>query len=342
MSAVIPGIRQRSTDSPWGCLNLMDFRGGSIDTSKVSVPTIDNIDERKPSYNFSLYQPGDGSERDLDRIPQRYLSMLKGNRPAALAALNATLKWRQEHRIDTILQEPHANFDIYKAASVHYFLGRDATGHVVFLQRPALDSRALFRLAKRNHCLNVPEMILHYAYVMEYLWNVLDPPTPCSSNNKSDGSIRSVTTIIDLTGIDLSILRQRELLGFVKQFVLMTTTHYPQRAYKTLIVNAPPWFQQVYRMIAPLLRENTKAKIEILRRQSQHQVDVLRQVLGDDLMQYLPPELLVTDQVYHQVRSIDGNRNHARSVVIPPMETQFREFVLARLQEAGMEMNSLV
>jgi CRAL/TRIO domain len=341
ISPVISVPARRSTDGSWGCVSWegLLLRGGASESSTVAAPAIDDISEKLP-YHFSLYQPGDGSDGDPDRIPQRYLSMQKGNRPAAMAALNATLNWRQTNSIDTLLQQPHANFDIFKAVSAHFFLGRDATGHVAFLQRPALDSGALLRLAKTNPCLNIQEMLLHFAYVLEYLWNVLDPPD-IKSNESSDNNIRSMTSIIDLTGLDLSIIRQRELLGFVKQFVLMTSTHYPQRSYKTLVVNAPSWFQQIYRIISPLLRESTKEKILILRR-SHHQVEVLREVLGEDLLQYLPPELLTTEHDLGKQGLNDELANQpGAALVSPPMEQELRAFVRARLQEAGIEMNSL-
>jgi CRAL/TRIO domain len=339
ISPVIHSTSRRSTYGPCGCASFEGFsiRGGASESSNVSAPSSNGIINEKQPFHFSLYQPGDGSDDDPDRIPKRYLSMQKGNRPAAMAALNATLNWRQRDNIDTLLQRPHANFDIYKAVSAHFFLGRDATGHVALLQRPALDSGALLRLAKTNPCLNIQEMVLHYAYVLEYLWNVLDPPDP----NNGDNNIRSMTSIIDLTGLDLSIMRQRELLSFVKQFVRMTSTHYPQRSYKTLVVNAPSWFQQIYRIISPLLRESTKEKILILRR-SHHQVEVLREVLGGDMLQYLPPDLLTTDHDLYQQSSNNGHDNASGAThASPPMEQELRAFVHARLQEAGVEMNSL-
>ena len=85
-----------------------------------------------------------------------------------------------------------------------------------------------------------------------------------------------MTSVIDLTGLEFSILRRhRKLVSFVKQFVSMMSTHYPQRSYKTLILNAPAWFGMLYKFIAPMLRESTKEKVQILSNGPQ-QVEVLR------------------------------------------------------------------
>ncbi|CAB9518106.1 SEC14 cytosolic factor [Seminavis robusta] len=313
--------------------NALLIHGGGVsenDNKELSaLVNTTSLTTTKP-YHFSLYQPGDGSENDPDKIPKRFLSMQKGNRVAAKAALQATLQWRKEHDIGTILQRPRPNFDIYKSMLVHVFLGRDTAGKVVFLQRPALGSGVrLLELAEKNE-IPLPEMVLEYAFMMEYLFNVLDPPTP---DNNHD--IRTLTTVIDMTGLTFSMLRHRNLLSFVKEFVVMQSVHYPQRAYKTLLVNAPSWFEKLYQFFTPMLRESTKAKIEILGRGSpERQKQVLTEVLGEDLLQYLPDDMLGS--------SDDEESQESTTVPVSPMEQELREFVLARLQEEGMEMNVLV
>ena len=41
----------------------------------------------------------------------------------------------------------------------------------------------------------------------------------------------------------------------------MIDAHYPTRAYKTYMVNAPGWFNTAYKIISPIMRETTKEKI---------------------------------------------------------------------------------
>lgn len=296
------------------------------DDSNVSSETEQDDNQL---YKFSLYQSGDGSEEDPDGIPRRFLNMSKGNRAVAQAALKATLQWRQEHDVDTILANPHANYDICKSITLHSFLGRDATGHIAFFQRPALNSGEHLAMAHKHNITN-NDLVLHYVYVLEYCWNVLDPPT----SNES----RVMTSIIDLTGLDLSLLRKKELIGFVQQFVSMMSTHYPQRAYKTLILNAPSWFGMLYKLISPMLRESTKAKVQILS-QGNKQLSVLKEALGEDCLKYLPPELLETDKKkYKELLKASKDKPLPAS----PLEQGLREFCCARLDEAGVGMKPIL
>jgi hypothetical protein len=103
--------------------------------------------EQEEELTFSLFQPGDGSEQDPDGIPTRYLQMQLNHRDKAKAAVEATLKWRDENDINTLLSRPHPKFEICKAVFPHFFVGRDTEGHVVFLQRPALID---LQMAKKN------------------------------------------------------------------------------------------------------------------------------------------------------------------------------------------------
>ena len=280
-----------------------------------------------------ICQPGDGSEQDPENIPRTFLNMAKGNREVAKTALATTIEWRKKHQVDTILQRPHPNFDICKILSLHSFLGRDATGHVVFFQRPAVDADEHLELFTKNNMSN-DDILLHYVYVFEYCWNILDPPNP----DKEEDEPRTMTSILDLTGLNMSILRHRELIGFVKQFVQMTSTHYPARSYKTLLLNAPSWFGMLYKLLTPLLRESTRAKVSILSR-GKHQTKILREVLGNECLQYLPADILETDRKkLHQKK----NSEHKEVPPVPPMEQEIREFCKARLQDAGVEMNPLI
>jgi CRAL/TRIO domain len=119
----------------------------------------------------------------------------------------------------------------------------------------------------------------HYIYVNEYLWQILE----------AKNAMATMTSIIDLQGLNFKYLRQADIVNFMKEFVKTMDLHYPQRAYKTLIVNAPKWFHVLYKMISPLLRESTKSKIEIYTR-GKRQDKALKTWLGNDKAEKLLPE----------------------------------------------------
>lgn len=122
--------------------------------------------------------------------------------------------------------------------------------------------------------------------------------------------------MIDLGGLHLP--KVRKMFGFVKEFVNMMSQNYPQRSYKTLLINSPRWFGATYRLIAPILRESTRSKIEILsggKRQREHLV----KYLGD----FAPKELLDGDAAV----SGDEVDEHDHAGPNSPMEQMLRAFV---------------
>jgi hypothetical protein len=127
----------------WGICN--DIRGGDLDSIEKEVLSTVVLDNPKPEidfsaspYSFTFLQERDGSETDPDRIPRRYLRMQNDKRDQAKKAVEATLKWRKENEIDTILARPHSKFDVCKKVFPHYFCGRDDGNHIILLQRPGL------------------------------------------------------------------------------------------------------------------------------------------------------------------------------------------------------------
>jgi CRAL/TRIO domain len=278
--------------------------GGTGDTDGDASPVDTN-------YTFPLCQKGDGHEDDPDSIPGRYLRMQKGNRVKAKAALEATMKWRAEHQIDTILSRPHTKFDLCKAILPHCFLGRDPTDHVIFCQRPGFANMNLLH----DNIVSTDELLMHYVCVLEFCWNVLEP--------RPD---QTMTSILDMKGVSFG--KTRDMLPFIKQFVGMMSSHYPQRAYRTIIINAPTWFGTLFRMISPLLRESTRQKIQILSAGKKQQ-RVLEECLGTSL----PDELIMGEPL---------SNAHAL-----PMEKQLRDFVSIErmpnlLDSAHLKMTDLV
>ena len=269
-----------------GKLEVMDAISITSDESEASpsleqhyvpspAPTASALDD----HTYSLFQEGDGHETDPDGIPTRYVTMQGGRRDYAKAAMEKTLAWRKENDIDTILARPHPKYDISKAVFPHYFCGRDNTQHVILLQRPGLMS---IKLAHKNN-LSGEDLLLHYIYVMEYLWRIVDPSPDAT-----------MTSIIDLTDMNISILRKREQLRIGSLFLSTMDAHFPQRSHRTFLINAPRWFGALYKVVTPLLRESTKEKIQILSK-GKEQDEILKDLLRDcpipedDKLENVPP-----------------------------------------------------
>jgi hypothetical protein len=221
----------------------------SIESAELDLSSTTTDTPISDEYIFSVFQDNDGSESDPDGIPRRYLKMQHDNRERAKAALEATVEWRKQHDVNTILARPHPKFDVCKEVFPHYFCGHDDSNHVILLQRPGLIN---LPLAHANG-LTGEDLLFHYIYEMEYLWQVMEKENPDAT----------MTSVIDLTGLNIAVLRKAELMSVAKMFVSTMDAHFPQRSHKTFLINAPKWFGGIYKLISPLLRESTKEKISI-------------------------------------------------------------------------------
>jgi hypothetical protein len=264
------------------------------------------------SYSFSLYQPGDGSETDPDGIPTRYLRMQGNERDLAAIALNKTLQWRREHDIDNLLAKPHTKFDLCKAVFPHYFVGRDKSDHILFVQRPAL----LDLDKAQANGLSMDDLLMHYVYVNEYLWQILEAEDPFGE----------MTSVIDMTGIKIAVLRRKALVAFVKKLVGTMDSHYPQRAHKTLVLNAPKWFNVLFKILSPLMRESTKKKIEIHSR-GQKQDEALKKYLGEKATDVLPADMWSTSETDSEDEDTEIVDSSAEKFLQNELEQELRSFV---------------
>lgn len=233
--------------------------------------------EDSSNFTFSLFQPGDGHEDDPDGLPGRYIRMQKGNRKKAKTAVEESLEWRAKYEVDTILARPHPEFDLCNTVLPRCFIGRDSTDHIIHSLQPGF-------LDMEGNNVTIDDLVLHCIYVLEYCWNVLEP--------RPD---QTMISVIDLNGLSFS--KTKKLWKFVQQFAMMLSHNYPQRSYKTLVINAPSWFGALYRVISPLLRESTRNKISLLAKGGR-QSKILREILGDEYAsQVLTGEKIVTSPV---------------------------------------------
>jgi hypothetical protein len=265
---------------------------------------------------FGLTQPGDGSDTDPDGIPDRFLRMQKGNRQQARDAYVATVQWRLENDVDSILSRVHPKYDICKKIFPHYFAGRDPEGHPIVVQRPG---QIDFQLAHEQK-ISMDDLLFHYVYVLEYCWNVLEP---------GPGGI--MTSVVDMTGVSLRKCFAGEMREFIQKSIVVISENYPQRSHRTLVINAPGWFGKLFKVIKPLLRESTRKKIAIFNSGAE-QDKAMAEYLGDSL----PAELLAGKDVTLKGADEDGFEAGPKSIY----EHDVRQLALAVLSANGVQMET--
>lgn len=292
--------------------------------SENSETVDDKVDSGLNDVDIIVVPKPAGIDQDPDGIPTRFLLMYKGDRKLAAEAYESTLQWRKENDIDDLLNKPHPRFDICKMLVPHYMPGYDAKGNIILVQRPGLLNMDL----KRANEVTDEEMVLHMVYVLEYCWSICAPPKENADSTTTDCVM---TSIIDMTGINLGVIRHRERIEFASKFVKIMSAHYPSRSYKTLIINAPGWFGALFKCFKPMLRESTRKKIEI-HSGGKGQDKALKKILGDST----PEELLSkSDLVLGDEHSSHVPGPHS------DIELNLRSFCVKRLEAHNMTMESI-
>jgi hypothetical protein len=119
-------------------------------------------------------------------LPSRFLRAGKGDPVEGRRRYQATLAWRKEHGIDTILFEAHPHFELIKKYYPHYFHLTGRKGEPVFFEQPPkTDLQAL-----KAGGVDLDLLVRHYTMVTEFQWQYIE----------RDDQARSIT-VLDLDGI---------------------------------------------------------------------------------------------------------------------------------------------
>lgn len=208
----------------------------------LTVPPTHQIPRKEQSAPASL-ELGEGRP---SQAPARYVRGCGGD---AEARWELTLRWRADNGIDTLLQEEQPRFALLKECYPQYFHGRSKQGcPVLFEQLGLIDVRRL-----KANGVDKAALLRHYLFIMEYLWTQIEP----------DEELGRVVTVLDIRGVSVY-----DLMGDALEFLKLTSKtiqlHYVERCSHMYIVNAPMFFNLVWKVVAPLLHENTRRKIRIL------------------------------------------------------------------------------
>ncbi|ETO01576.1 hypothetical protein RFI_35860 [Reticulomyxa filosa] len=102
----------------------------------------------------------------------------------------------------------------------------------------------------------------------------------CNRISEKNG-LCQVTWIFDLEPLSYSTVPPFVVL---KEVAHMFTYYYPERLYKLFIVFAPWYFRVVWNMMAPLLTENTKDKIEVVSLENSKNYKTFANLIDKDVL----------------------------------------------------------
>lgn len=267
------------------------LRGGYHDTTNHYQPNSDKSNPPPPPpppmhrdneptneqqtcvHNFSNTQYCSDTASNKPPYPtgtwERYLRATNNDAQEAQRRLTETLLWRSQYGMDQILSLPHTQFDIIKRYYPHAFHLQGWNNEPVYYESPAkINLEAL-----KQNGLSLENLIRHYALMTEFMWSYVSP--------HQHGPMSRGITVIDLDG-----MRMRDFVGdvvtFVKRAASFTSQHYPERAGTIYILNSPPFFQVIWRMIKPLVDPVTLDKVRVVQNNQGHFA------IRDALMERIP------------------------------------------------------
>lgn len=176
------------------------------------------------------------------------------------------MEWRATHRVDSIHTDYLPDIKAIKECYPHYFHGRSKDGCPVYYEM--LGKVNIKRLKERG--IDSHGLLRYYIYVCEYMWTVLEP----------DDEHGQVVSIMDVENVSIS-----EMMGDAQEFLKMALqvmqSHYVDRCNRMFIVNAPFFFNMMWRVVSPLLNENTRKKISILGCSASEKRELLKYIDSD-------------------------------------------------------------
>ncbi|KAG6959048.1 hypothetical protein JG688_00010258 [Phytophthora aleatoria] len=191
-----------------------------------------------------------GEERELDN---RFLAGCEGDVEEAKERYAATMKWRKENDVDTILLRPSHVFTDMKECFTHFTHKKDRLGHPISFEFLGGQRKALHDFTARG--VTEDEAIMHHVRMMEFMWNVIDPrPFP-------EGNMLKVYDIKGISMADLS----SDVVNYTKKWGEVIATYNPERVYQVFIINPPAWFNLIWKLVSPLVNPKTRERIHVLR-----------------------------------------------------------------------------
>jgi hypothetical protein len=182
-------------------------------------------------------------------LPQRFIDGCDGDMKEARRRWDITRHWRESEGVNTVLNQPQPHFNTIKALYPHGNCSRGKQGHVCFWERPG-DFQG-DQMAGRG--IRTDELVRHWIFCTEYQWQIL-----CEGNEMA----KSIA-VLDVNGIGMADMAGSNM-DYIKKTVGIANQHYPERSYVIFVINAPWVASLMWKLVKPLVHENTQRKVRIL------------------------------------------------------------------------------
>jgi len=191
--------------------------------------------------------------------------------------LRASLEWRAQYRINTLLQD-FTSPEVFKKYFAAGFTGVDKAHNPLWVVRYGrIDMKGILQSAKKKdyfyHVYSLVESSVKFAKDYQ---EKLDLPSSV---------ITQSTIIFDLEDFAMRHITYKPVMDSAIQVIQFYEANYPEFLRRVFIVNAPKIFNIAFAMIKPFLNEATAQKIKILSGNdaSQWKKSILEEVDADQL-----------------------------------------------------------
>ncbi|GMF31769.1 unnamed protein product [Phytophthora fragariaefolia] len=204
-------------------------------------------------------------------VNTRFLAGCEGDVEEAKERYAATMKWRKEYDVDSILLRPSHVFTDMKECFTHFLHKKDRQGHLISYEFLGGQRKALHDFTARG--VTEEEAIMHHVRMMEFMWSVVDP------REFPDGNMLK---IYDIKGISMADMSS-DVVNYTKKWGEVIATYNPERVYQVFIINPPTWFNLIWKLVSPLVNPKTRERIHVLRGQKD---------ISKALLEFVAPENL--------------------------------------------------
>lgn len=194
-------------------------------------------------------------------MPKRFLGAVRGDPAQALKRWKETEAWRADgNRPEDVQYGPQPHFDVIKASHAHFFHRRDKLGHLCAYEVIENPNRAFKAMERRG--IGMADVVAHMHFVSAWTYaTLLDDVDEVGRAPKDPEGY--FLKIIDCKSIGLGDCGGATAAYF--KAINAINRNYPERVWRTIIINAPSIFGVIWSIVSPLLDPNVREKITVLR-----------------------------------------------------------------------------
>uniref|UniRef100_A0A7S1TDE7 CRAL-TRIO domain-containing protein n=1 Tax=Compsopogon caeruleus TaxID=31354 RepID=A0A7S1TDE7_9RHOD len=170
-----------------------------------------------------------------DACLNRYLRARKFDWTKAFAMLEATLRWRREFGVVKIITDVSDGLRKEGEAPKTYVNGKDMEGRPIMYMKPRFQNTEESEFQMH-----------HLVYNLERAISEMEPP------------VEKMVIVMDFKQLSR---RNNPSLSTQKQTLNILQNHYPERLGMAILVDAPPLFHALYKVIRPFVDPVTRSKI---------------------------------------------------------------------------------